>query len=224
MNVEFGRLCAIVDVDIAERAGWSPLDLAAAYLNGGARFLQLRAKSLPGAELLDLASRLRERADAAGACLIINDRADIARLSGAAGVHLGQDDLPATAARAIVGEAAVLGLSTHSREQIERAVLAPVTYIAIGPVFGTTTKQTGYEAVGLARVRDASNRAASRGISVVAIGGITLECAPDVIDAGAASVDYGSPGRWRSGSTCPCLSRSALQLEQGIIREDSAHE
>ena len=63
-----------------------------------------------------------------------------------------------------------------------------MSYIAIGPVFGTATKQTGYEAVGLARVRDASDRAVSRGISVVAIGGITLECAPDVIDAGAASV------------------------------------
>jgi thiamine-phosphate pyrophosphorylase len=188
VKAESGRLCAIVDVDVAQRAGWSPLDLAVAYLNGGARFLQIRAKSLPGAEFLDLASRLRERADAAAACLIVNDRADIARLSGAAGVHVGQDDLPATAARAIVGEAAVLGLSTHNREQIDRGVLAPVTYIAIGPVFGTATKRTGYEAVGLARVRDASDRAAPRGISVVAIGGITLERAADVVEAGATSV------------------------------------
>ena len=188
MKAEFGRLCAIVDVNVAEQAGWSPLDLADAYLNGGARFIQIRAKSLPGAELLDLASRLSEHADAAGASLIVNDRADIARLSGAAGVHVGQDDLPASAARAIVGGAAVLGLSTHNRVQIDRAVLAPVTYIAIGPVFGTSTKQTGHEAVGLGRVRDASDRATPRGIKVVAIGGITLERAADVVGAGATSV------------------------------------
>jgi thiamine-phosphate pyrophosphorylase len=187
-NATFDRLCAIVDVDVATRAGWAPLDLAAAYLNGGARFLQLRAKALAGGEFLDLASRIRERANAAGASLVVNDRADIARLSGAAGVHVGQDDLSATAVRAIVGSAAVVGLSTHNREQIDRAVLAPVTYIAIGPVFATSTKQTGYEGVGLSRVRDASDRAARHGLSVVAIGGITLERAADVVEAGAASV------------------------------------
>jgi thiamine-phosphate pyrophosphorylase len=178
------RLNAIVDVDAAGRAGWTPIDLAAAYLNGGARFLQIRAKSLSGAAFLELASRIREIAHAAGAVLVVNDRADIARLSGADGVHVGQDDLPAAAARAIVGPGAVLGLSTHTGPQIDAAMLQPVTYVAVGPVFGTSTKATGYEAVGLDLVRYAARRLSL----LVAIGGITLDRAVDVIDAGATSV------------------------------------
>src|SRR6266849_3955844 len=113
-----GFLNAIVDVDVAQRAGWTPRDLVAAYLDGGARFLQIRAKSLSGAAFLDLASRIREIAHAAGAIVVVNDRADIARLSGADGVHLGQDDLTALAARAVVGPGAVVGLSTHTEPQI----------------------------------------------------------------------------------------------------------
>jgi thiamine-phosphate pyrophosphorylase len=184
------RLNAIVDVDAAQRMGWAPIDLAAAYLNGGARFLQIRAKSLSGAAFLDLASRIREIAHAAGAILVVNDRADIARLSGADGVHVGQDDLTAPAVRAIVGPAAVLGLSTHTAPQIDAAVREPVTYIAVGPVFETSSKATGYEAVGLDLVRYAAKKLASSAseAGLVAIGGVTLDRALDVIDAGATSV------------------------------------
>ena len=198
---------AIVDVDAAQRAGWTPLDLAAAYLSGGARFLQIRAKSLAGAAFLDLASRIREIAHAAGAILVVNDRADIARLSGADGVHVGQDDLTAAAARAIIGPSAVIGLSTHSRPQIDAAALQPITYVAVGPVFGTSTKATGYEAVGLDLVRYASMQLTRKSLAysageagllgacsdssdtlLVAIGGITLDRAVDVIDAGATAI------------------------------------
>jgi thiamine-phosphate pyrophosphorylase len=182
---QYGSLNAIVDVDVAERAGWTPLDLAAAYLNGGARFLQIRAKSLAGGAFLDLASRIREIAHAAGAIVVVNDRADIARLSGADGVHLGQDDLAPLAARAIVGPGAVLGLSTHTVAQIDAAILRPVTYVAVGPVFGTSTKSTGYDGVGLDRVRYAAGQVTR---NLVAIGGITLDRAVDAIDAGATSV------------------------------------
>jgi thiamine-phosphate pyrophosphorylase len=184
------RLNAIVDVNAAERAGWTPLDLAAAYLNGGARFLQIRAKSLAGAAFLDLASRIREIAHAAGAILVVNDRADIARLAGADGVHVGQDDLSAAAARAIAGPGAVIGLSTHTGPQIDAAVLQPVTYVAVGPVFVTSTKATGYDAVGLDLVRYAAKQLAFSAVEagLVAIGGITLDRAVDVIDAGATSI------------------------------------
>jgi thiamine-phosphate pyrophosphorylase len=120
--------------------------------------------------------------------VIINDRADIARLAGADGVHLGQDDLPPPSVRALVGAAAELGLSTHTIEQIERAVLEPVSYVAVGPVFGTVTKATGYEPIGLEIVREAAARTRARGLPLVAIGGITLENAVSVLDAGAASV------------------------------------
>jgi thiamine-phosphate pyrophosphorylase len=200
-------LNAIVDVDAAQRAGWTPIDLAAAYLNGGARFLQIRAKSLAGAAFLDLASRIREIAHAAGAILVVNDRADIARLSGADGVHVGQDDLTAAAARAIVGPSAVIGLSTHTGPQIDAAVLEPITYLAVGPVFETSTKATGYKAIGLDRVRYAAMQIARKSLAssageagllgacsgssdtlLVAIGGITLDRAVDVIDAGATAI------------------------------------
>jgi thiamine-phosphate pyrophosphorylase len=180
----FPRLNAIVDVDAAARVGLGPVDLARAFLDGGARFLQLRAKHLSGADFLDAATAIVALGHAAQAIVIVNDRADIAKLAGADGVHLGQDDLAPAAARAILGDQAIVGLSTHTVEQIERAAREPVSYVAIGPVFGTTTKATGYEAVGLDMVR----RAAGRGRPVVAIGGITLETAGSVIAAGAASV------------------------------------
>ena len=120
------------------------------------------------------------------AAVIVNDRADLARLSGAAGVHVGQDDLPPAAVRAVVGADAIVGYSTHDITQIEAAAREPVTYVAIGPVFGTRTKNTGYEAVGLEMVRTAHRLAQGR--PVVAIGGITLETAASVLDAGATSV------------------------------------
>jgi thiamine-phosphate pyrophosphorylase len=181
-------LHAIVDADTAARAGWPILDLAAAYLRGGARFLQLRAKAMPGDRFLATASAIVQLAHRHDALVVINDRADIARLARADGVHVGQEDLSPRAVRAIVGDAAIVGLSTHTIEQVDRAVLEPVSYVAVGPVFGTATKATGYESIGLEMVRDAAGRARARGLPLVAIGGITLEHAASVLDAGAASV------------------------------------
>jgi thiamine-phosphate pyrophosphorylase len=162
--------------------------VANAFLRGGARFLQLRAKTLGSGAFLELAARVVEAGHSAGAIVIINDRADIARLAGADGVHVGQDDLSPVSARAIVGDDAVVGVSTHDAEQRARALEAPVSYVAIGPVFGSVTKDTGYAAVGLEAVADTVRDAARRALRVVAIGGITLENAPSVIAAGAASV------------------------------------
>jgi thiamine-phosphate pyrophosphorylase len=181
-------LNAILDADVAARAGWTLLDLASACLSGGARFLQVRAKAASGARLLDETSAIVALAHAADAIVIVNDRADIARLAGADGVHVGQNDLAPAAVRSIVGTERVVGVSTHTIEQIDAAILAPVDYVAVGPVFGTSTKLSAYQVVGLERVRDAARRAHARGLPVVAIGGITLDRAADVIGAGAASV------------------------------------
>ncbi|HXI28376.1 MAG TPA: thiamine phosphate synthase [Vicinamibacterales bacterium] len=181
-------LCAIVDADAAVRAGWRPVDLATAFLDGGARFLQLRAKAMASGPLLETTAAIMALARSYGATLIVNDRADIARLAGAGGVHVGQDDLAPAAVRAIVGPDAIVGLSTHTIEQIDRAVGEPVGYVAIGPVFGTATKVTGYDRVGLDMVRAAAARASARGLPLVAIGGITLETAASVLAAGATSV------------------------------------
>jgi thiamine-phosphate pyrophosphorylase len=179
-------LCAIVDVDAAAAAGWRPVDLAAAFLAGGARFLQIRAKQLPSGPLLDLCDRIVALAGSASALVIVNDRVDLARLAGADGVHVGQEDLPSSAARSVLGDTSVIGLSTHTIAQAESALREPATYTAVGPVFGTATKDTGYPAVGLELVRAAAGLPGAR--PVVAIGGIALENAASVLEAGAASV------------------------------------
>jgi thiamine-phosphate pyrophosphorylase len=125
-------------------------------------------------------------AAAAGAAVVVNDRVDLARMAGAAGVHVGQEDLPPAAARAQLGPAALIGCSTHTLDQLRAAVQWPVSYIAVGPVFGTRTKETGYDAVGLDLVREAATLAGET--PVVGIGGITLATVPSVIEAGAAAV------------------------------------
>jgi thiamine-phosphate pyrophosphorylase len=176
-----------VDVEVCARVDWKPRDLARAYLAGGARLLQLRAKVLGGAAFLELAEAVVEDAHRVGGRVIINDRADLAALSHADGVHVGQDDLTPADVRRVMGEG-LIGLSTHTAEQIEAAVSAQISYFAIGPIFGTRTKATGYDAVGYDAVRHAAARGATRGLPVVAIGGITLATAPRVIAAGAASV------------------------------------
>jgi thiamine-phosphate pyrophosphorylase len=186
--VHLARLYPILDFDAAAGAGWRPLDLADAFLTGGATFSQLRAKTLSGGALFDVALALAGRTAAAGAALIVNDRADIAKLSGASGVHVGQTDLPPAAARLIVGPDAIVGVSTHSMDQVERALAAPVSYVAVGPVFATATKATGYAAIGLDGVRVAAERTRRANVPLVAIGGITRETAAAVLEAGAASV------------------------------------
>lgn len=179
-------LHAIVDVGVAARAGWTPLDLARAYLDGGARLLQIRAKNLASGPLLILCGDLVSLASAYQASVIVNDRADVAASAGAAGVHLGQEDLAPGQARRLVGPAGIVGFSTHTLPQIEAAIREPIAYLAVGPVFGTTTKDTGYSPVGLELVSTAVRLAGS--IPVVGIGGITIDTAESVLEAGATSV------------------------------------
>ena len=182
------RLYAIVDVDVCERAARAPLDVTDAFLAGGARVLQLRAKTWGSGAFLDLAGAMTAAAKRTAAKVIINDRADIAALADAAGVHVGQDDLPPVHARRLVGPDALVGRSTHTDSQLLSAAAEPISYVAIGPVFGTGTKDTGYDAIGLEAVRQAAVIAKRAGLPLVAIGGITLERAPAVIDSGADSV------------------------------------
>lgn len=182
------RLYAIVDTDACGRAGLAPLDTARAFLDAGVQLLQLRAKSLDGGAMLDLARAIQAHVETAGARFIVNDRADVAAIAGAAGVHVGQDDLTVADARRVAGADAVIGLSTHTEAQIGEGLRTGATYLAVGPTYGTATKETGYDAVGLGLVAHAARTAAPKGVPVVAIGGITLDRAPAVIEAGAASV------------------------------------
>lgn len=182
---DWPALQAIVDVDSARDAGWDPARYAAALLAGGAAFLQIRAKHLPAGALLRLCDDVVARAHAGGATVIVNDRADLALLAGADGVHVGQDDLPVDAARRVLGRGAVVGWSTHSTAQIADGLRTSATYLAVGPVFGTTTKNTGYAPVGLDMIR-AARAATDR--PLVAIGGMTLDNAASAIEAGATMV------------------------------------
>jgi thiamine-phosphate pyrophosphorylase len=175
-----------VDVHAASKAGWEPLDLARSFLDGGARVLQLRVKDLSSGAFLELADALVAMARGYEAVVIVNDRVDVARLSRADGVHVGQDDLPPAAAREQLGLSAVVGFSTHTMAQVEAALREPISYVAVGPVFGTSTKDTGYSAVGLELVSSAARLAGS--MPLVAIGGVTLANARSAIDAGASSV------------------------------------
>jgi len=182
------KLYAIVDADACAAAGRAPIDVVRAFLSAGARLLQLRFKEMPSGAFLDLARAILEDASAAAATIIINDRADIAALADAPGLHVGQTDLSPADARTVIGPSRILGLSTHTREQWEQALREPISYVAIGPVFGSVTKQTGYDAIGLETVRQVSTAAAACGVPAVAIGGITIGNAISVIEAGAASV------------------------------------
>src|SRR5262249_7697636 len=154
--------------------------------------IQLRDKQPSSGARLALADAAVALARRAGARLIVNDRADLARLAGADGVHVGQDDLPVEEARRIVGRDAIVRVSTHDPAQAA-AVAASAAYLAVGPIYGTATKDTGYSARGLDLLRRAlrlssGQAAGASAVPVVAIGGITLERAPEVIAAGAASV------------------------------------
>jgi thiamine-phosphate pyrophosphorylase len=174
----------VLDTAVCSARGVDPLAMATACFRGGARLLQLRAKDESSARLAALAEVLVGAARPFGARVIINDRADIALMSGAAGVHVGQTDLSVDAVRDILGPGPIVGISTHDREQIDRALLTSASYVAVGPLFLTATKDTGYEPRGLELVA----YAAGRGKPIVGIGGITLERVPAVVAAGASAV------------------------------------
>jgi thiamine-phosphate pyrophosphorylase len=149
---------------------------------GGASLVQLREKRLPALEFYEQAKAAQQ----AGVQLIINDRVDIALAVGAAGVHLGQDDMPPEAARKLLGPQAIIGYSTHNVEQAAAAAKLPIDYLAIGPIFSTTTKTDTAPVLGLEALR--AVRHAIGDFPLVAIGGITLTNAREVIGAGADSV------------------------------------
>ena len=176
------RLYAILDPEATR--GRSPAEALRALLDGGTAIIQLRAKSLAPRNFLELARLARAETRARGCRLIINDRADIALACEADGVHLGQDDLPLAAGRKIMG-AKIIGVSTHDVVQAREAERGGADYVGFGPMFGTTTKDTGYTARGIEMLREI--RAAVH-LPIVAIGGITEEKAPAVWRAGAHSV------------------------------------
>lgn len=176
-----GRIYAIADVEALHPV---PLPAAVREMAGaGIRWIQVRAKRLPGGELCRLVEACCLVLEGSGVRLWVDDRADVAALFPVAGLHVGQTDLPPAAARKVVGEEMWIGLSTHGEEQLRAAVADPeVDVIAVGPVFPTTGKAGPDPAVGLDFVRRARSLT---GKPLVAIGGIGAGNVAEVIAAGA---------------------------------------
>jgi thiamine-phosphate pyrophosphorylase len=182
-NFVLPRLYAIIDP--AQGAGRTSGEIATALVAAGVRLIQLRDKHASSGELYASAQRVAELVRKAGGIFILNDRADVARAMDADGVHVGQDDLPVESARALLGPGKLIGYSTHVLEQVREADCSTADYIAFGPIFATASKENPDPVVGLGGLREA--RKATRK-PLVAIGGITLENARAVIEAGADAV------------------------------------
>ena len=177
------RFYPILDTETAAKRSVGVIDAATRILEGGAAILQFRHKAFWSREVFEVLQHVAEMCQACGVPLIVNDRADLARLVDA-GLHVGQDDLPPSAVRNMVGNAA-LGFSTHNEAQLRAAEAEPVDYLALGPIFGTASKLNpdpvlGVE--GLRRLRPLTKK------PLVAIGGITVERAVEVYRAGADSL------------------------------------
>jgi thiamine-phosphate pyrophosphorylase len=180
--LQLPKLYAITDTQLSN---YTHAEIVQLLLAGGATFIQLRDKDISGKELLDVARECLAMTRPVGAKLIINDRVDVALTANADGVHLGQDDLTVEEAREILGKDKIIGLSTHSLEQLQAALQTSADYLAVGPVYDTSTKENPSPVVGLELVT-AAKTLTDR--PLVAIGGITVERAPAVIEAGADSV------------------------------------
>jgi thiamine-phosphate pyrophosphorylase len=182
MRLVLPRLYVILDAALLNN---SPHECAQDLAAAGIRLLQYRDKSGSARELLKTSGELIASLKSQGASLVVNDRPDVAALAGAAGVHVGQDDLSPEQARVVVGKEMWVGVSTHNLEQFRRAAVSSADYIAVGPIFTTTSKANPDPVVGLELIRQVR---ALTDKPIVAIGGITLERAASVIAAGADSV------------------------------------
>jgi len=179
MSIEVPRLYPIADASFGD-----PVELAISLFSGGARLVQIRNKFARAREFHDQVESVIRLAPE-GARVIVNDRVDVALLTNALGVHLGQSDLPCSVARAILGPNAILGLSTHDEEQARIADQDSSDYIAVGPIFPTASKTDAEQVIGLDRLSAICDVVEK---PVVAIGGISLTNVSDVISAGARSV------------------------------------
>lgn len=182
MRLVLPRLYVILDSALLKH---SPRESAQELATAGVRLLQFRAKSASARELLKVSNELVDCLAPHQGSLIVNDRPDVAALAGARGVHVGQDDLAPEQARAIVGTEMVIGVSTHNLEQFQRAAETSADYVAVGPIFGTRSKANPDPVVGLDFIRCVRPLTSK---PIVAIGGITLDTAKSVIEAGADCV------------------------------------
>ena len=183
MSFALPRLYAIIDA--AQTGNRSTAAVSDALLAAGVKLIQYRDKQASSRVLYENSFELAARARQANAVLIVNDRADVARVVQADGVHVGQDDLSVELARRVLGAGMRIGRSTHHPDQVRDADRSSADYIALGPIFETQSKQQPDPVVGLEGLREARRLTRK---PLVAIGGITLENVRAVIEAGADSV------------------------------------
>jgi thiamine-phosphate pyrophosphorylase len=174
----------LLDTGILERRGFEIPAAVEAILEAGARIIQFRHKVFFSREVFEQAARVAELCRAANARFVVNDRADFAMLLHSA-LHLGQDDLAPADARRIMEQGTIIGFSTHNQRQLREGDAEPVDYLAIGPIFGTVSKENPDPVVGLEKLREL-RRTTSK--PLVAIGGISLDRARAVFAAGADSI------------------------------------
>ncbi|MBX3216569.1 MAG: thiamine phosphate synthase [Labilithrix sp.] len=209
-------LYAIVDTQLLARRGTDPVEYARALLEARPAALQVRAKDPPAREILCMLRALGPMCRQAGVPLVANDRADLAALAGCQAVHIGQDDLPYELVHRIAPQLAV-GISTHTPEQLDRALELRPRYVAYGPVFETSTKTNADPVVGVEGLAHAAARARAHGTPLVAIGGITLERLPEIAahaDAFAVIADLYPEG----ASLADVSARArAYQVALGVI-------
>jgi thiamine-phosphate pyrophosphorylase len=195
MNAAFPRLYAILDAVLLPD---SEPEFAKMLAQSGVNLIQYRSKTSSARSLFEVSCRISHELKGTSVRFIVNDRADIARLSGAGGVHIGQEDLPVEAVRAVCGNRAGnsagdaanwdhlwVGVSTHTLEQVRAAEATSADYIAVGPIYATTTKEKPDAVIGVDFIRRARELTRK---PLVAIGGITVERAQEVFRVGADCV------------------------------------
>jgi thiamine-phosphate pyrophosphorylase len=184
MRLVLPRLYVILDAALLP-SDKSEVEMAASLAEAGVRLLQYRNKAAAARELFDKSQALAEELGPRGVALIVNDRPDVAAVTGARGVHVGQDDLEVEGARGVVGGEKWVGVSTHSKDQFREAAKTSADYVAVGPIFATASKANPDPVVGLDVLRQV-RRLTDK--PIVAIGGIALEQAAEVMEAGADSI------------------------------------
>ncbi len=200
-------LYLVADADYA--AGRELPDLVDAAVAGGVTVVQLRAKSLPGGAFVELGLAIARRLAGTGVPLLINDRVDVALACGAAGVHLGQEDMPVPLARRLLGPGAVIGVSVNTPDEALRAEREGADYVGAGPAYATATKDTPLAVLGPAGIGLVKR---ATGIAVVAIGGIGPRNAAEVAAAGADGIAVVS-----AILGAPDARRAAEELKGGFI-------
>lgn len=200
------RLCLVADADLAR--GLDLLNIIVRAVEAGATIVQLRAKNLPAKDFLDMSLAASAKLGKRGVPLIINDRVDIALAGKASGVHLGQDDMPHSYARALLGHSRLIGISVSTVEEAHRAEQEGADYIGVGPVFPTSTKDCGRPPLGLEGLRKIRRAV---GIPILAIGGVNVSNAAETIKAGADGLAVIS-----AIMKAPDVSRAVTELLKAI--------